>query len=132
MARISSGIFNKWLANYGKAWEAGDAQMAAGLFVEDATYRVTPFDKPLEGRKAIQSYRQAGPGSDHKEVEFSYRIISVRGDEGIAHWQVSLSKENSNILVILDGILVAKFDDLGLCTDFKEWWHRRERKHEDQ
>jgi ketosteroid isomerase-like protein len=131
MARISSGIFNKWLTNYGQAWEAGDAPRAAGLFTEEAIYRVTPFDKPLEGRKAIQSYWQAGPGSGHKDVEFSYRIISVRGDEGIAHWQASFRKENSNIPVNLDGILIAKFEDSGLCTDFEEWWHRKETASED-
>jgi hypothetical protein len=126
MARISSGIFNKWMTKYGQAWEAGDAQGAAELFAEEAAYRVTPFDEPLEGRGAIQDYWQAGPGTGQEEVQFSYRIVSVRGDEGIARWQASFQREDSINLVELDGILIAKYDDSGLCTEFEEWWHRME------
>lgn len=132
MTRISSGIFNKWLVNYGLAWEEGDPQQASDLFAEGATYRPTPFDEPLVGKEAIQGYWQAGPGTSHKEVRFSYRIISVQGNEGIAHWEASFRRVESDNTVDLDGILIAEFDDSGSCTDFKEWWHRRETKHEDQ
>lgn len=131
MARISSGIFNKWMAKYGQAWEAGDAQGAADLFAEEAPYRVTPFDEPLEGREAIQAYWQAGPGTGQKDVQFSYRIVSVQGDEGIARWQVGFQREDSDNIVKLNGILIAKYDDSGLCTEFEEWWHRKESAGED-
>ena len=131
MARISSGIFNKWMANYGQAWEAGDAQGAADLFADEAAYRVTPFEEPLEGKEAIQAYWQAGPGGGKEDVQFSYRIVSVRGDEGIARWQARFHRVETNHLVELDGILIAKFDDSGICTDFEEWWHRREKADED-
>jgi hypothetical protein len=132
MARISSGIFNKWLATYGLAWEDGDPQGAADLFAEEASYRVTPFDEPMVGQEAILEYWQAGPASNHKEVSFTYRIISVRGNEGIARWQANFRRADSNNFVELDGILIAEFDDSGTCTDFKEWWHRRETRPDDQ
>lgn len=132
MARISNGIFNKWLATYGLAWEEGDPYKASDLFAEGAIYQVTPFDHPMTGKEAIQKYWQAGPGSSQKEVHFSYRIISVRGSEGIAHWQASFRRVDSNHCVEMDGILVAEFDDSGFCTDFKEWWHRRETEQDDQ
>jgi len=47
MTRISNGIFNKWLASYGLAWEEGDQHKAADLFAEGASYLETPFDKPM-------------------------------------------------------------------------------------
>lgn len=132
MARISSGIFNKWLAAYGMAWEEGDPQKAADLFAEGASYQVTPFDEPMVGKEAIQGYWQAGPGSNQMEVRFSYGIISVRGNEGIAHWEANFRRVNANNQVELDGILAADFDDSGSCTNFKEWWHHRETNHENQ
>ena len=92
---------------------------------------MTPFDDPLVGKEAIQGYWQAGAGSSQKEIGFSYRIISVRGSEGVAHWQVNFRRVDSNNLVKLDGVLAAEFDDSALCNDFKEWWHRHEVEHED-
>lgn len=131
MTRISNGIFNKWLAAYGMAWEEGDPQKAADLFAGEASYQVTPFDDPMVGKNAIQAYWQAGPGNSHQGTSFTYRIISVRGNEGIAHWKASFRRVNTSKLVELDGILVAEFDDSALCSDFKEWWHRREVEHDD-
>lgn len=69
MTRISSGIFNKWLANYGLAWEEGDPQQAADLFAEGATYRPTPFDEPLVGKFSeggIQLHRRPGWDPDSR------------------------------------------------------------------
>jgi hypothetical protein len=132
MARISSGIFNKWLAAYGQAWEEGDVQKAADLFAEDAVYRETPFEEPLKGKDAIRAYWQDGAGSTQEQVNFDYRILDVRRNEGIAHWQAKFRRVNSGNFVELDGILVAEFDDSGLCTDFQEWWHRRETHNGDQ
>ena len=131
MARISNGIFNKWLANYGMAWEEGDPQKAADLFAGEVSYQVASFDEPMVGKDAIQAYWQAGPGDSHQDTSFTYRIVSVRGNEGVAHWQASFRREKSSQLVELDGILVAQFDDSALCFDFKEWWHRRETEQDD-
>ena len=132
MARISSGIFYKWLTNYGSAWEEGDPQKAADLFSEDARYQVTPFTDPIEGKESIRGYWETGPAGNQKDVSFSSSIISVRGNEGVAHWQVNFRRTGSNKFVEMDGILVAEFDDSGACTDFKEWWHRQETGHDDQ
>ena len=132
MARISSGIFNKWLTNYKSAWEEGDPQKAADLFSEGACYQVTPFTDPIEGKESIQGYWKAGPARNQKDASFSYSIISVRGNEGVAHWQVNFQRTGSNKFVEMDGILVAEFDDSDSCTDFKEWWHRQETGHDDQ
>jgi len=132
MTRISNGIFNKWLAAYGLAWEEGDHQKAADLYAEGASYQETPFDKPMVGKEAVRDYWQSGAGTNQRYISFSYRILSVQGNKGIAHWQASFLRVNSGSWVELDGILVAEFDEAGLCTDFKEWWHRREVEHDDQ
>ncbi|MFL7891083.1 MAG: nuclear transport factor 2 family protein [Anaerolineales bacterium] len=132
MTRISNGMFNKWLAAYGLAWEKGDHQKSADLFAEGASYQETPFNKPMLGKEAVQDYWQSGAGTNQRDISFSYRILSVQGNQGIAHWQASFQRVKSGNQVELDGILVAEFDEHGLCTDFKEWWHRQEEQEDDQ
>ena len=131
MARISSGLFNKWLTAYGSAWENGDPHKASELFSDQASYQETPFEDPMIGREAIHEYWRAGAESSQTEISFTYRILSVRRNEGIAHWQAKFNRVPSGNRVELDGVLVAEFDDVGLCADFKEWWHHRETAHED-
>jgi hypothetical protein len=38
---------------YGHAWENRNPEAATALFAENGTYQVTPFLKPMCGRKAI-------------------------------------------------------------------------------
>jgi hypothetical protein len=65
------------------------------------------------------------------DASFSYRIMSVRRNEGIAHWQSRFRQVDSGDPFELDGILVTIFDDSGLCIDYKEWSHCREMNHVD-
>jgi hypothetical protein len=50
---------------------------------------------------------------------------------GFAHWQTSFWQVDSGDLIEVDGILVAIFDDTGLCIDYREWSHCREMNHVD-
>jgi uncharacterized protein (TIGR02246 family) len=45
-----------WLERYRRAWVERDADAAARLFTEDATYREQPFQAPFVGRTAIRNY----------------------------------------------------------------------------
>jgi hypothetical protein len=115
--------FSSWLDAYGRAWETGDPQAAADLFAEDAAYYETPFDEPMRGREEIAEYWSGVPRSQD-DVRFSYEILAA--SEGIAHWSADFVRVPARVPVRLDGILLAKLDAEGRCTEFREWWHRRE------
>lgn len=53
MTRISVG---EWLEAYKRAWERRDANAAAALFTEDATYHEKPYDAPLRGAAGVHEY----------------------------------------------------------------------------
>ena len=116
--------FKGWLEAYGRAWEAGDPEAAAELFAEDAAYHESPFDEPMRGREEITDYWSEVPRSQD-EVRFSYEILATSQEQGIAHWSASFMRLPDRTPVELDGILLAKLND-GRCTEFREWWHRRE------
>lgn len=117
--------FVLWLAAYGRAWETGDAQAAGALFSQDARYFETPFDEPFRGRGAISAYWSDVPRLQ-EQITFRYQVLAFAADQGIARWWAEFTRRPSQSRVRLDGILLAQFDQAGLCHTFREWWHRQE------
>lgn len=117
--------FELWVRRYGEAWESRDASAAALLFTEAATYQWTPFDQPLQGREAI-AHAWAEATSTQRDVRFTYRVLAVAGDQGVAHWRSAFIRRATGASVEIDGILVAELTNTGLCRRFREWWHVRE------
>src|SRR5688572_13499914 len=117
--------FKMWLEAYGQAWENQDPQAAAKIFAADATYQETPFDEQIRGREAILQY-WLEETYVQEQVKFSYEILAVSENRGIARWQASFARRPSKIHVKLDGIFVVYLNVENLCTVFEEWWNREE------
>ena len=50
---VTTEQVQRWLDDYRKAWETRDADAAAALFTEDATYREQPYEEPYRGREGV-------------------------------------------------------------------------------
>lgn len=111
-----------WLKGYEEAWETLDADKAAALFTEDATYREDPYADPHQSRQGIHEYWTTVT-SDQQNVDFTYEVLSVSGNTGIAHWHSEFTQKSSGSGIVLDGIFVLEFTPDGLCQSLKEWWH---------
>lgn len=122
---MSFAAADRWLTEYGRAWEEGDPRLAAGLFAEGCRYFETPFSEPAAGRDGVQKYWQAVPGGQ-TDVSFRWRILAVQAQTVIAHWGASFTRVSNGSHVKLDGVFVLEFDDSGLCSTLREWWHREE------
>lgn len=122
---MDGDVFKEWVERYRDAWERRDANAAAGLFTDDATYEVTPFDEPLQGREAIRDYWQQATDRQ-RDVGVLATVLAVGDVEGMAHWRATYTQAEGQRRVELDGVLVAAVDAQGHCTSFREWWHRRE------
>lgn len=118
--------FQLWLAKFSDAWRTGDPDAVADLFAADASYQDGPFSDPLEGVAAIRDYWAQGARHSRRDVEFRAAALAVHEDVGVAHWRAEFTSEPAEHRVQLDGILVATLDRSGLCTGFREWWHRIE------
>ena len=66
-----------WLDGYGRAWVDGDPDRAVALFSDTATYRETPFDDPMRGRRAIWEYWRKNAGDAQEDVEFASQVWAV-------------------------------------------------------
>ena len=118
--------FERWLRAYGHAWKKGDPDAACQLFSRDAAYFETPFDIPMVGTAAIHRYWTEGAKNAQTDVIFTATVIKVMGASGFAQWHASFRRVPSNAFVELDGVLLARFEGDMRCTEFREWWHRRE------
>jgi hypothetical protein len=119
------GAFKSWLDAYGKAWESRDAEAAAALYVENGTYRVTPFVEPMRGRKAIFEY-WSNVARTEENVKFGYEILVASRELNIARWSASFVIAPQGLKTKLDGIFVISLDEQGRCTSLREWWHKQQ------
>ena len=118
---ISEADVAEWLAAYGQAWETRDADAAAALFTENATYRENPFEEPFDGRTGIHDY-WSRVTADQRDVSFTSNVITTFGRSAVAHWSARFASASSGGTVSLDGIFVLEFDESGLCHTLQEWW----------
>lgn len=114
-----------WLESYGRAWKTRDAEAAAELYTEDATYQVTPFVEPMRGRAAILEY-WTNVARIEKEVQFACEILAVTPEYSVARWWASFVIASQGLKTKLDGIFVIYLNDQGKCTQLREWWHKQQ------
>jgi hypothetical protein len=99
--------------------------MFSQLFTPDAVYHWTPFQEPQRGRQEIASAVGAA-FSGQRDIQFSARLLAAECDPCIAHWTCSFTRVASGRRVAVDGLFLLRFDDSGLCREFREWWHSSE------
>ncbi|MFN2526866.1 MAG: nuclear transport factor 2 family protein [Actinomycetota bacterium] len=117
--------FHKWLTKYGEVWESRYPEGVADLYSEDVLYYWTPFEEPKRGRQEIVAASREAT-SRQENIHFRYEVIAVEENKGWARWWCSFRRVPEGHPVRIDGILQATFDEHGLCTEFREWWHGEE------
>jgi hypothetical protein len=117
--------FKSWLDAYGQAWENRNPEAAAALFNESGTYQVTPFLKPMRGRRAIFEYWEHVARTE-EEIRFGCEILAVTTEVGIARWWATFVIVPPGLQTKLDGIFLISLDDEGRCKSLREWWHKQQ------
>lgn len=110
-----------WADAYRRAWETADAQAAAALFVENANYRSNIFEEPHAGRRGIEDYWRTVTAAQ-SEVTVRMGSPFVDGNRVAVEFWTTMFVSGDE--VTLPGCLLLRFDDDGLCTDLREYWHR--------
>src|SRR5262245_44277881 len=86
----------EWLEAYRKAWIERDADAAAALFTEDATYTEQPYQGAFVGRKGVRDY-WARVTATQSGIEMNYgRPITV-GNRTAVEWWTTLSNDGEPV-----------------------------------
>jgi hypothetical protein len=110
---------DEWLAAYREAWRARDADAAAALFTDDATYAVQPYQDAFVGRGAVRDY-WARVTAGQSDIEMTYGTPMTVGNRTAVEWWTTLT--NDGTPVTLAGAFILTFDDAGLCRSLREYW----------
>lgn len=134
----------RFMQGYRRAWESRDDGLLASLFTANAVYHNTPFDAQ-RGHAAIRKYWDRV--KLQADIDLSFEVLADAADTGVAHWHVTYQVTSEKMFamwatasgtgiparnageplprLVLDGVALADFDQAGLCTRFRIWWHSR-------
>lgn len=109
-----------WLQGYREAWERLDADAAARLFTEDASYREHPHQAAHAGQDGIRAYWERVTATQ-SDVSVRYgRPISDGPRTAVEWWTVM---KNGGADVTLSGEFLLIFAADGRCQELREYWH---------
>jgi uncharacterized protein (TIGR02246 family) len=110
----------EWAERYARAWETADAEAAAALFTDDATYLADPFGEPYRGRDGVRRY-WTEVTSRQEAVEVRIGRTMADGSRALVEWWTQMDSDETP--VTLPGALLLDLDENGLCTALREYWN---------
>jgi hypothetical protein len=118
MSPLTRAAFASWIDLYEQLWRTPGTDSLDRLFAEDATYRHSPYEKPVTGLPDIAADWERGRDGADELFTLSAEIVAVDGGTGVARVLVRYGEpENQEYL----DLWVARFDGTGRCTEFEEW-----------
>jgi hypothetical protein len=121
--QLTASDVKRFLANYKKARETRDPDLAAGLFTRDAEYKEGPFGPAIVGREAIHDY-WAGATGRQEDIHFTVGTAMQCGYLLAAEWTCRYTDISSGEKKELAGMLLADFYGKQVRR-FREYWHSR-------
>jgi hypothetical protein len=110
--------FQRWIAQYERAWRSPGTEALADLFAEEASYGTAPFEKPFVGLAAIaQLWDEEREGPD-EVFSMESELIAVEGDTGVARIEVAYGDP---VARRYRDLWIIRLDGEGLCREFEEW-----------
>ncbi len=112
----------EWIDGYAQAWRDKDADAAADLFTQTATYTADPFGEPAAGQDAVREY-WSGVTATQEELRVLFGSAIASADSRRAAVEFWVSMVNGGTELTLTGILFLRFDPSGRCEELRETWN---------
>ncbi len=109
-----------WIESYRRAWEERNSKAAGALFTEGASYRSNIFEEPHHGREGVEDY-WTSVTAVQSDVAVRMGSPVVEGSRVVVEFWTTMLVDGDPLT--LPGCLLLHFDENGLCTDLREYWH---------
>ena len=117
----------EWIDAYRRAWIDADADAAAALFTDDASYRWHALSDPAVGRAGIRTYWETVTATQ-SDVQVTFGEPVESGQRvAVEFWTVM---RNEGELVTLPGLMLLRFVPDGRCEELREYWSLEAGSHE--
>jgi len=107
---------DSWVAAYEGAWRSEGTDALAGVFVEDAVYRMSPYAEPVRGLAAIAELWERERAGHDEEFDLRHEIVAVDDRTAVVRVEV----EYGTGAEYRDLWIVGLAAD-GRCRHFEEW-----------
>lgn len=124
MAPVARASIEEWIEGYERAWRAAGTGSLRELFVEEATYRMSPYEEAARGIAAIAELWEREREGPDEPFEMRHAIVAAEGDTAVI--RVSVQYGGPDRLQYRD-LWVVRFAVDGRCLEFEEWpfWPER-------
>ena len=106
------------------AWETQDPVRFTALFAQGSAYRDTPFSVPILHADFARFWADLAGEQQDNVMRFE-RVEVLNGTRAIAFWRAFTTRRKSCERMEGDGIMALTFDEVGKCSDLREWQHAR-------
>jgi ketosteroid isomerase-like protein len=108
----------RWVDAYERAWREAGTSGLVSLFTEDATYRASPWQEPVEGLGAIGVFWEVEREGPDEEFSMVSEVVAVDGDTAVVAAQVEYGGPDPQRW---RDLWVLRFSPDGRCLAFEEW-----------
>jgi hypothetical protein len=109
----------EWASAYGSTWSVWDVTGFVELFSEDVVYVDHPTGETVLGRPALDAYVR-------KEQREQGRVTVHMGSPVVEGDRVACEFWATGDEGSIPGAFIARLDDNGRCTQFREYWFELE------
>ncbi len=107
-----------WVAAYERAWRTVGVESLRELFTEDATYRMSPYEEPVERLEAIGELWERERKGPDEPFEMTHEIVAVEGNVAVIKVEVRYGDPGR---AEYRDLWIARFAKDGRCCEFEEW-----------
>lgn len=108
----------RWVDRYEGAWRTPGTDELGRLFADDATYRVSPWARPVEGLAAIAALWEDEREGPDEPFTMASEVVAVDGDTAVVRLAVDYLRPGGTRW---RDLWVLRFDADGRCVAFEEW-----------
>lgn len=108
----------RWVDRYERLWRTPETEQLADVFLPGATYRPSPWARPLDGLDEIAQFWEAERDSADEEFTMSSDVVAVDGDTAVVRVSVEYAAPGAGRW---RDLWVLRFAPDGRCSSFEEW-----------
>ena len=115
---IDNQSVQAWVRAYERVWRTAGTDQVGELFTTDATYRMSPWRKPVAGLDAIAGLWEREREGPDEVFTMTREVVAVDGDTAVVRVAVDYGDPVERRW---RDLWVLRFDAGGRCTAFEEW-----------
>jgi catechol 2,3-dioxygenase-like lactoylglutathione lyase family enzyme len=114
----SRRVVEDWLVAYETAWRSAGTASLGELFTEDATYQMSPYEKPFVGLREIAEMWDAERDGPAEPFTMNTALVASENDTAVVRAEVSYGPPTHHRY---RDLWLIRLNADGRCTSFEEW-----------